>query len=229
MVCRLLAPCIDDGEELPLHGSIANQPCAQSYWEEDDKEIRIHSVTKDEVIFGRKLVLKRTVTISKEENTFSIDDHIENTGSKTEPMEILYHMNMGYPLLDEDSEVTIPSVEVRARDDHAQEDIANWMHMEKPQGDYQERCYYHKFEGADGKAGIYQPKLNVGLEISFDASKLDGFVEWKMMGVRDYVLGLECGNCYPDGRDVMRKTGMLKFLKPGEAVDYHVDIKLYQK
>ena len=175
-------PCIDDGEELPLHGSIANQPCAQSYWEEDDKE-----------------------------------------------MEILYHMNMGYPLLDEDSEVTIPSVEVRARDDHAQEDIANWMHMEKPQGDYQERCYYHKFEGADGKAGIYQPKLNVGLEISFDASKLDGFVEWKMMGVRDYVLGLECGNCYPDGRDVMRKTGMLKFLKPGEAVDYHVDIKLYQK
>ena len=100
-------PCIDDGEELPLHGSIANQPCAQSYWEEDDKEIRIHSVTKDEVIFDRKLVLKRTVTISKEENTFSIDDHIENTGSKTEPMEILYHMNMGYPLLDEDSEVTI--------------------------------------------------------------------------------------------------------------------------
>ena len=61
------------------------------------------------------------------------------------------------------------------------------------------------------------------------SSKLDGFVEWKMMGVRDYVLGLECGNCYPDGRDVMRKTGMLKFLKPGEAVDYHVDIKLYQK
>ena len=44
-----------------------------SYWDENEKEIRIHSVTKDEVIFGRKLVLKRTVTISKEENTFSID------------------------------------------------------------------------------------------------------------------------------------------------------------
>ena len=40
---------------------------------------------------------------------------------------------------------------------------------------------------------------------------------------------LHDSNCYPDGRDVMRKTGMLKFLKPGEAVDYHVDIKLYQK
>ena len=47
-----------------------------------------------------------------------------------------------------------------------------------------------------------------------------------MMGVRDYVLGLECGNCYPDGRDVMRKTGMLKFLEPGEKIDYQVTVRV---
>ena len=64
------------------------------------------------------------------------------------------------------------------------------------------------------------------MEITFDAEKLDGFVEWKMMGVRDYVLGLECGNCYPDGRDVMRKEGMLKFLNPGQSQEYEVHIRL---
>lgn len=220
------SPCVDEGEELPLHGSIANQPCAHSYWREDENAIYIHSVTRDEVIFGRKLTLTRVIEISKKENTFSIQDTIENTGNRREPVEILYHMNMGYPLLDEDSIVTIPSMEVSPRDAHAQEDIFNWMIMEKPQMDYQERCYYHKFQGKEGKASIYQPKLQVGLEMSFDAEALDGFVEWKMMGVRDYVLGLECGNCYPDGRDVMRQTGMLKFLDPGENVQYRVDIKL---
>lgn len=220
------SPCVDEGEELPLHGSIANQPCAHSYWREDENAIYIHSVTRDEVIFGRKLTLTRVIEISKKENTFSIQDTIENTGNRREPVEILYHMNMGYPLLDEDSVVTIPSMEVSPRDAHAQEDIFNWMIMEKPQMDYQERCYYHKFQGKEGKASIYQPKLQVGLEMSFDAEALDGFVEWKMMGVRDYVLGLECGNCYPDGRDVMRQTGMLKFLDPGENVQYRVDIKL---
>ena len=112
------------------------------------------------------------------------------------------------------------------RDDHAAEDLANWMRMEKPQAGYQERCYYHKFPDARGMASIYQPKLKKGLTISFDAGLLDGFVEWKMMGVRDYVLGLECGNCYPDGRDVMRKTGMLKFLNPGETIQYEVTIDL---
>ena len=64
------------------------------------------------------------------------------------------------------------------------------------------------------------------MEITFDAVILDGFVEWKMMGVRDYVLGLECGNCYPDGRDVMRKEGMLKFLSPGQSQAYEVHIRL---
>lgn len=231
-------PCNDQGEDVPLHGSIANTPCDQAYFTEEIENIYtadrvgqitylvIRAVTRDETIFGRKLKLSREIKVSIEENSFTIIDTIENTGDKEEPFEILYHMNMGYPLLDEDSVITIPSVDVKPRDEHAAEDIENWMHMEKPAAGYQERCYYHKFSGAEGLASIYQPKLGMGLTISFDAKQLDGFVEWKMMGVRDYVLGLECGNCYPDGRDVMRKTGMLKFLKPGEKKAYCVKIRM---
>lgn len=29
------SPCTDEGEELPLHGSIANYPCEQAYWLEE--------------------------------------------------------------------------------------------------------------------------------------------------------------------------------------------------
>ena len=135
-------------------------------------------------------------------------------------------MNMGYPLLDEDSEITIPSVEVKGRDAHAAEDIENWMNMEKPTPGYQERCYYHTFKDGKGKASIYQPKLDIGLTMEFDANELDGFTEWKMMGVRDYVLGLEPGNCTPDGRAAMREQGMLKFLQPGEKKQYVVKISV---
>ncbi len=218
------SPCEDAGEVLPFHGSIANLPCEQSFWEMDDEKIYIHTLVRDEVIFGRKLVLKRRLEIFRKENRFQIYDTITNTGDRVEPLEILYHMNMGYPLLDEDSIVTIPSRTVTPRDEHAARDLENWMHMEKPQPGYQERCYYHIFPDDQGLAAIWQPKLNMGVEIRFDAGALDGFVEWKMMGVRDYVLGLECGNCYPDGRDVMRKNGMLKFLQSGETKCYSVDV-----
>lgn len=220
------SPCVDEGEEIPLHGTIANQPCEQSYFYEEDGKLIIKTVTKDETIFGRKLRLSRQISVSTDENKFVIKDTIENTGGKREPFELLYHMNMGYPLLDEDSVITIPSVSVKGRDEHASEDIANWMNMEKPQADYQERCYYHEFGDNNGLAKIYQPKLDVELSISYDTTALDGFTEWKMMGVRDYVLGLECGNCYPDGRAAMRESGMLKFLDPGESKTYEVTINL---
>ncbi len=220
-------PCIDEGETLPLHGSLANRPCEQAYWTEEDGELVLHSVTKDETIFGRKLRLSRKIHVSLEENSFTIEDTIENTGDRLEPVEILYHMNMGYPLLDEDSVVTIPAVDVKPRNEHAAEDIENCLRMEKPTPGYEERCYYHVFGDEHGEASIFQPKLGVGLKILFDAKDLDGFVEWKMMGVRDYVLGLECGNCYPDGRDVMRRTGMLKFLKAGEKKTYSVKVQIF--
>lgn len=222
-------PCEDMGERIPLHGSIANTPCENSYFYEEDGKLIIKSITKDETIFGRKLRLNRTIEVLLDKNTFTITDEIMNTGDRNEPFEILYHMNMGYPLLDEDSIVTIPSVSVEARDEHAKEDIENWMHMEKPTQGYQERCYYHKFGDGLGIAQINQPKLGIGLSIHFDANTLDGFVEWKMMGVRDYVLGLECGNCYPDGRNIMRETGMLKFLAPDESKKYSVRINLVER
>lgn len=222
------SPCVDEGEELPLHGTIANQPAEHAYWFEENGELVVRALVKDETIFAAKLRMTREIRVSLVENTFTIQDTIENTGDTVQPLEILYHMNMGYPLLDEDSVVEIPSAGASPRDDHAAEDIENWMKMIKPQAGYVERCYYHKFE-KEGKASIYQPKIEQGLEISFDAEELDGFVEWKMMGVRDYVLGLECGNCYPDGRDVMRKTGMLKFLAPGEHKTYQVKVRMIEK
>ena len=90
--------------------------------------------------------------------------------------------------------------------------------MEKPQKGYEECCYYYDVLEKDGmaKCGIYNPDIKKGVVIGFDKKNLDRFTQWKMMGEYDYVLGLEPGNCTPDGRNVMRKEGKLKFIEPGE-------------
>lgn len=222
------SPCCDDGEELPLHGSIANTPAESVCWYEEDNTLVVRSTTCDEVLFGRKLRLHRIWRFPVGQNTFSFTDTIENTGDRTEPFEILYHMNVGYPLLDEESVVEIASTHVKPRNAHAAEDIHNWPRMEKPTPGYEERCYYHTMP-EQGHASIYQPKYRIKVNISYDATELDCFVQWKMMGVRDYVLGLECGNCYPDGRDEMRRKGILKFLTPGETKTYTVTINLTEE
>ena len=36
------------------------------------------------------------------------------------------------------------------------------------------------------------------------------------------------GNCYPDGRDVMREKGLLQFLAPGEKKTYGVRLTMLE-
>ena len=68
-------PCNDNGEDIPLHGSIANTPCDRAYFYEEDQtgqiDLVIKTITKDETIFGRKLRLFREIRVSTEDNCFT--------------------------------------------------------------------------------------------------------------------------------------------------------------
>lgn len=227
--CGLTAvgsPCIDGGEELPLHGTISNTPCDSYDYEEDDEKIRVRAQVRDAAIFNRKLILYRSYTISKKENSILIEDSVENIGFETSPCMLLYHMNMGYPLLSENAEISIPNTSVTPRNAHAAEDIKNSLTAEKPQKGYEERCYYYdvKADGGTAKVGIYNSDIDKGVTISYGKETLDCFTQWKMMGEGDYVMGLEPGNCTPDGRDVNRRDGILKQIEAGETYDTWIKI-----
>ena len=228
--CGLTAvgsPCVDESETLPLHGTIGNTPCGRLWWTEDENNLYIHAEIGDRRIFARKLHLSRVIAVSKNESRFTVTDTVENQGDTESPVMLLYHMNMGYPLLSERSVVDISSTEVKPRNEHAAEDLDTWAKMLPPTPGFVEQCYYHHFE-QEGRASIYNPDLRKGLSITFDPKKLDHFTEWKMMGVHDYVLGLEPGNCHPDGRDVIRRQGKLKYLEPGESKTYQISITLFE-
>ena len=94
---------------------------------------------------------------------------------------MLYHMNMGYPLLDENAELTIPSNTVAPRDSRAAEDIDSWQRMLKPQANFVEQCYYHSFEGETGFAQLINRKAGVGVKISFPTDPFCCFTQWKQM------------------------------------------------
>ena len=140
----------------------------------------------------------------------------------------MYHMNMGYPLLSEHAQLQINSCDVRPRNEYAREHISTWKEISEPGSMTEEACYYHSFE-EKGVAKIYNPDIKKGVEISFDPESLTCFTEWKMMGKYDYVLGLEPGNCNPNGRKKVNQSGKLVMLKENEIVKYGVKIKLLEE
>lgn len=217
--CGLTAvgsPCVDCGEELPLHGTISNTPCDNFSYRIDDNNIYITATVRDTHVFSHKLILEREYIVSLDENKITMTDTVKNAGSSETPFEILYHCNMGYPLLCEDTEIKIPSVDITPRNEHAASGIDNCLKVESPDKNYEEMCFYHKLMGK-AEVSIYNPNIEKGMKMMFDTNELKYFTQWKMMGEYEYVMGLEPGNCTPDGRDVMRKNKALEFIKPGES------------
>lgn len=219
-------PSTENGEYFPMHGTINGTPAEYFTWRQNDDEIILEAEVRDARVFGRKLRLLRQIVCSKRENAFTIRDTVENFGEHEESIMILYHMNMGYPLLSEKSELYIPSKAVTPRSEKAAQNIDTHLQMLPPQPHYEEECFFHQFDG-EGKAMIYNPDIDLGLGITFDAAVLDHLCQWKMMGKQDYVLGLEPANCTPDGRVAMKEQGKRKTLKPGESQTYEVQVRLY--
>lgn len=229
--CGLTAvgsPCMDNGENLPLHGSISNTPCENDmYWIENN-EIHIKLTVRDAALFSHQLILEREYICSTEKNEIVLKDKIKNISSSETPFEILYHCNVGYPLLSENAVVDIPSNNVTPRNEHAKDGIESCTIMEKPQNGYTEKCYYHAMSG-NAVVSVYNSDIKKGLKIKYNADELKYFTEWKMMGENEYVLGLEPGNCLPDGRNVMRENGILDYLSSGEERNYCIKFEFTEE
>lgn len=174
------SPCQDKGEELPLHGSLSMIPVSSYSWEENEEEIILKTVLEDEAIFSRKIERIRRIHLSKKSPEFTVVDSLENRGGEAVDFECLYHLNFGYPLLQETSEIYIASEKVEARNAHAEEHLKEWKTITSPEPAYEECCYYHTLK--EGKAGLFNPDLGFGVSLSFDPKILDHFTEWKLLG-----------------------------------------------
>lgn len=230
------APVNDKFGNGVMHGRISNIPCDNIYWTEEEIDgediIIITARMTQAVLFGEKLSLTRNIKIHTKENLIEITDTVKNEGGEKQPLMLLYHCNMGYPLLDENSIVTIPANKTLARDPRAQEGIDEWDKMTAPQNGFAEQCYFHDLntdEIGNTFASIYNPDLNVGVKLEFNKNELFRFTEWKQMGERDYVLGLEPSNCTVEGRIKADELGELQYIESNQERIFHLNIRIFEK
>lgn len=212
-------------DEYGLHGNIANTPCEKYCYFVENDEIHIKAAIRDAAIFNDKLLLEREIICPINENAIYLLDTVKNIGFNNTPVMVLYHCNMGYPLLSEDAVLNIPSNNVVARDEHAQTGLNTWNKVEKPQKDYQEMCFLHSFNDETPTISLYNNKIKKGIEITYNTKELPCFTQWKMMGQGEYVMGLEPGTCNPDGREEILKKGTYDEIGAGESKTYRIKFK----
>jgi hypothetical protein len=230
-------PGRDGAEELGLHGRYtglpARQVCDLSRWEGDDRVLEMTGTIEESVLFGDKITLTRSISTHLGSRSLRIRDTARNRGSRSSPFTILYHVNAGFPLLDEGSELLIASRAVEPYDKAAARVIADVRSFAAPDSGAVGLDYLHTMatdSGGFARAALVHKGLagGLGLSLRFAAATLPYLNEWKMLNEVDYVVGIEPVNTKIVNRSVLRAEGRLPMIEPGEAREMDIEISILE-
>jgi hypothetical protein len=232
------APEFDkDGRlQYPLHGKIANQPSDEVTVtvDRDAGEIRVSGVVDEVRFHSLKVRLHATLVTRFGEAGFRIQDQVENLSASPAEVQMLYHFNVGVPLLDAGSQLVAPSSTVVPRNAHAAEGIGSYTDYRAEEAGYEEQVYFHHMHTAgDGQTRVLLKNAHssAGVSLVYDAKKLPCFSQWKNTTavVDGYVTGIEPGTNFPNPRTYEGEQGRVLKLAGGAraslglGVEWHRD------
>ena len=228
------APCQDQGEKLGLHGRISHTPAEKvsldERWEGNDYLLSVKGLMRESVVFGENITLRRSIRTRLGESRFWSHDVVENQGLRKSPLMIIYHINAGFPVVAKGSRLISPTLEIIPRDEEGEKGKEDYHKFTSPISYFEEKVYYHKMK-EDSSGLVHCALVNENLEeggfgfyVKYKKEQLPQFIEWKMMGEGDYVVGMEPANCLVEGRDKQREKGTLKFLEPGEKKEFDLEM-----
>jgi hypothetical protein len=223
-------PSEDDGQELSLHGRIGATPAAElATWArvvDGDYELGVSGVVRQSSLFGADLALQRRITTRMGSGRLLLEDTVTNDGFSPAPHMLLYHCNLGWPLIDQGAEIDVPGARTSPRDDAAAAGLDTWSRPGPPQQGFREQVFRHDLPATDvAGVRVRNPRLGLELQIEVSAGTLPHLYQWTMTGTGTYVVGLEPANCAGiDGRRAAREAGALVILEPGESRSYRVAV-----
>ena len=207
----------------PLHGRLSATPGRLTGYGIDWQRgcVFCRGDVRQANVFGETLTLEREVRIGLGGRTIELDDVVRNDGFAPTPHMLLYHVNVGWPVLGEHAEVVAAVGEPRFATPAA--DGADWHAIEPPRFPFAEQVWEHTpLARADGRgrAAILNSDIGdgraVGVELEWSLATLPNLFQWRVMSEQNYVVGLEPGNAPIEGRVKAREQGTLVTLQPGE-------------
>lgn len=215
------APCNVDGTDYPMHGRIRTTPaehvCSDAFFLAGDYHLRVSGEMREAALFGENLVLRRSIETVYGTKSFTLIDEFENEAFREEPLMLLYHINLGWPFLDENIKLYIPTQKITPRNDDALGHEAEYDIMSYPKDNEPEYVFIHELKpSTDGYAEVIavNNSLGLGLRITWNTDYLPHFMEWKSTASGDYVIGLEPANSLVHGRKWYTEQGTIHKVAP---------------
>lgn len=222
--------CTDEGVDHVFNGRVRNIPAEKlsviSAWDGDEYRIGVEGEMRDTGLFCENLVLRRSITSSLGAKSVVVSDVVRNEGFKDAYCMLMYHINLGFPLIDSDTRLYFPKNDMMPLNpvSEAAKDEAEICTEPVPGAD--ENAFVRKMatdsEGFS-KACAYNDRLGLGLYVRYNVKEMPNMIEWKAMSSGDYVVGLHVANSL-FGRTDQKAAGALQTVAPLSERHYGVEI-----
>ena len=199
-------------EGFELHGSFHNSTAEVVETHCDEQGIKVVAHVRNTALFGQNLLLKRTVFSAVGAEVVEICDELVNLGFSVADYCLLYHINVGYPMLDEGARVVADVEECTPRTAWSKKNQALRACVGADVVGEEETCYFLKLK--DAKVSLVNDKLGKAFTVEYSKETLPYFVQWKSMASGDYAIGLEPCTTELDDRFAYRT------LQPNESVQF---------
>ena len=221
-------PPADDADGVVgMHGRIGSISARLDEVGVNPERITVRGQVRQTAVFGENLLLDRRISTAVGSSSFTIEDTVTNDGEDPSPHMVLYHVNLGWPLLDTGTTIDIPARSVTPRDADAAAGLERRTDIGEPERGFREQVFIHE---ADDQhiARVINESRGMSLSLRFSET-LPAIFQWKLTATKHFVLGLEPANTSEiNGRAAARANGTLPVLEPGESRSYSIDIEVNQ-
>jgi len=219
--------------DYPLHGRGAFVPARLTgygeRWDGDECTLWCEGIVTQAQVLGEYLTLTRRIEARVGESSITIRDRIVNEGFARTPHALLYHLNLGWPLLDAGARFRAP-IRATLAANHAREiQFGGYRTLSGPTPHFLQQVFDHDaMADAQGRipAALINDRLGLGVVIDYSAAQFPCLQEWQAFGEGLYALGIEPVTTHWGTRAHAVERGEMVWLEHGEARDYDTRVTI---
>ncbi len=238
-------PREEDGVDVSLHGRYSNTPAAVHQVinpdpRNDQSVMAIEMSIRDTRMFGPNIEVRRRIESTLGVAEIRVTDQVTNVGDERCPHSLLYHVNLGYPLLDAGAKIvmrgttSIVCVADEAAGEPDDEALNQFKTIPPPQATHAgaaENCFLVDPVADDeglAHAGLINPARQIALELAFPVALLPRLACWQHYGPRgSYVVGIEPYSGTLVGKATDAHPAAEQWLEPGQTRHYELVFRVH--
>lgn len=204
-----------------LHGSFSSIPAhitkEKTLLDNDKIVLEVEGEIYDTALFSNDVMVVRNYKIYS--NKIMLTDKVINRDFKDRDIIMLYHFNIGYPMLDTCTKFSANINNTICRTENCV--LEKYDIMNEPIDNCSEEVFIHSIDEDSANVEVANIKLKLKIRFSYDTKFLKYLMEWKSMQSRDYVLGIEPATSHLDDKKFIT-------LKNGQFIENKITIEFIE-